>query len=125
MTRDMDLIRDLLMRIEKAPTKPKSLELVDPKDEAEATRVLEHLKLLEEAGFIKGQPMSMHGYHLLFDIELTWSGHDFVDAVRDPELWQKTKKSAEGVKGFTVDLLKDLAKGLIKKQIEARTGVKL
>ena len=26
--------------------------------------------------------------------------------------------------GFTVDLLKDLAKGLIKKQIEERTGVK-
>jgi hypothetical protein len=30
-----------------------------------------------------------------------------------------------GAGGFTVDLLKDLARGLVKKQIEEYTGVKL
>ena len=39
--------------------------------------------------------------------------------------WEKTKKGAEAAGGFTMDLLKDLAKGFIKKQIEERTGVKL
>jgi len=56
---------------------------------------------------------------------LSWHGHDFLDSVRSPEVWKKTKKGAEAAGGFTVDLLKDLAKGFVKKQIEEYTGVKL
>jgi hypothetical protein len=56
---------------------------------------------------------------------LTWEGHDFLDSVRDPKIWAKTKSGALAAGGFTVDLLKELAKGFIKKQIEERTGVKL
>jgi hypothetical protein len=56
---------------------------------------------------------------------LTWEGHDFLDSIRDPKIWEKTKKGVEGAGGFTVDLLKDLAKGFMKKQIEEYTGVKL
>ena len=37
----------------------------------------------------------------------------------------ETKEGAEAAGGFTVDLLKDLAKGLVKKQVEEWTGVKL
>ncbi len=56
---------------------------------------------------------------------LTWEGHDFLDSVRDPKIWAKTKDGALAAGGFTVDLLKDLAKGFVKKQIEERTGVTL
>jgi Hypothetical protein (DUF2513) len=52
-------------------------------------------------------------------------GHDFLDSIRDPEIWRKTKEGAEAAKGFSFDLLKALAKGLIKTQLEQRTGVKL
>lgn len=37
----------------------------------------------------------------------------------------EAKKAAAGAGGFTLDLLEDLAKGLIKKQVEEHTGVKL
>jgi hypothetical protein len=57
--------------------------------------------------------------------KLTWSGHEFVDAVRDPVIWAKTRSGAKAAGGFTIDLLKDLAKGFLKTQIEERTGVKL
>jgi hypothetical protein len=56
---------------------------------------------------------------------LTWEGHEFLDAVRDPEVWTQTKKGAEEVKAFTFDLLKDLAKDFLKKQLEDYTGVKM
>jgi hypothetical protein len=56
---------------------------------------------------------------------LTPAGHDFLDSVRNPETWAKTKKAVAGAGGFTLELLKDLAAGFIKKQIEDRTGVKL
>jgi hypothetical protein len=71
-----------------------------------------HLSLLKEARLIEcpgsQQPV---GGGINFR-RLTWEGHEFVDAVRDPEVWAKTKKGAEQVKGFTLDLLKDLAKGI-------------
>jgi len=69
-----------------------------------------HLRLIEETTFI--QPfVAGFGGEVLFD-RLSWTGHDFIDSVRSPEVWAKTKKGAEAAGGFTVDLLKDLAKAL-------------
>nr|WP_264159203.1 DUF2513 domain-containing protein [Burkholderia vietnamiensis] len=48
-----------------------------------------------------------------------------MDSIRSPEVWAKTKAGALAAGGFTVELLGDLAKGFIKKQIEDRTGIKL
>jgi hypothetical protein len=56
---------------------------------------------------------------------LSWAGHDFLDSVRDREIWAKTKNGALAAGGFTIDLIADLAKGFLKKQIEDRTGVEL
>ena len=58
-------------------------------------------------------------------MRLTNSGYDYLDSIRDPKVWRKVKSSAAGAGGFTLELLGDLAKGFIKKQIEDRTGVKL
>lgn len=58
-------------------------------------------------------------------VYLTWHGHEFLDAIRDPEVWKKTKNGALAAGGFTFDLLKELAKGYLKKQIADRTGVEI
>jgi hypothetical protein len=61
-----------------------------------------------------------------FGVErLSMDGHDFLDSIRDPDVWNKTKKGALAAGGFTLNLLNDLAKGLIKKKIEDSTGIKL
>ena len=49
---------------------------------------------------------------------LTSEGHDFLDSVRDPEIWRRTKAGAVKAGGFTVDILKELAKSLIKAAIQ-------
>ena len=50
--------------------------------------------------------------HGIFAIlRLTPAGHDFLDSVRSPEVRKKTKIGAEAAGGFTMDLLKDLARG--------------
>jgi hypothetical protein len=41
------------------------------------------------------------------------------------QTWAKTKTAAAGARGFTLDLLKEIAKGLIKKKIGNHTGIKL
>ena len=56
---------------------------------------------------------------------LTWKGHDFLDQIRDPAIWSATKEGVKKAGGFSVDILKALAKGLIKKKIEEHTGVQL
>jgi len=129
MKRDMDLVRELLLRIEgvSLPTNTPvtltvtSSDLTLPGDDPLA--ITHHLSLLVDAGFVEPTNLSRLDF---FGVKgLTWRGHDFLDSIRDPEIWHKAKEGATKAGGFTVDLLFDLAKGLIKTQIEKHTGVKL
>ena len=128
----MDMIRDILLDIEGGkttyqlvgpslaaaldiiPDEPLSQELVD--------KIELHLKLLASAKYINLQSLS-GGYWLVN--ELTWEGYDLIDSIRDPKIWKATKEGAEKAGGFSADLLKALAKGIVKTQIEKYTGVKL
>jgi Hypothetical protein (DUF2513) len=128
MKRDMDLIRELLLKLEAWPVRRGDLVLVTPDAREIAVEGYDldqidyHLEQIRSAGlidFADARPGAI-AFRML-----TPAGHDFLDSVRDPIIWEKTKKGAEGAGGFTVDLLKDLAKGFVKKQIEEYTGVKL
>jgi hypothetical protein len=125
MKRDMDLIRGLLLKLESFPMEMGGVYSLQPSDlviEGYSEHQIEyHLSLLREIGLIEcpgSQPM----LGITFS-GLSWAGHDYVDAVRDPAIWRKTKQGAEAAGGFTVDLLLELAKGLIRTQIKKHTGV--
>jgi hypothetical protein len=45
---------------------------------------------------------------------LTWEGHEFLDDIRDPEIWRKTKDRAKSVAGAGLSLLWEIAKAEIK-----------
>lgn len=121
MRRDMDVVRSIVLAVSDASGPVNSVEGVTDTD------FVLHAQLIEEAGFVEAAIMS-NGKSPADDAmiwRLTWAGHEFADSVRDPKVWAKTKQAAATGGGFTVDLLKDLAKGFIKKQIEEYTGVKL
>ena len=99
MTRDMDLVRDILLRLERLPTTMDEFVMV-PIDSAVfeglgASRadIGYHVKLLIDHGFIKSRSKNHPSIGFLFG-GLSWSGHDFVDSVRRDDIWQKTKTSA-------------------------------
>jgi len=124
MKRDMDYVRDLLLRIEAGEKQFSCYRWQTARDKkSEEEKLAEHIRLLKLADFIDVEAESSSGVILLRG--LSWKGNDFLDSIRDPKIWEKTKKGAEAAGGFTVDLLKDLAKGLIKKQVEEYTGVRL
>ncbi|WP_082113914.1 DUF2513 domain-containing protein [Kiloniella litopenaei] len=77
---------------------------------------------MEELKYIKGEGYIGGGYCVE---RITSKGHDFIDSVRDPKIWAKTKKGVLEAGGFSIELLSDLAKGLIKQQISKATGVDL
>lgn len=121
MRREMDVIRDIALAVSAAPASVSALDGLS--NEIFAF----HAQLMEEAGLVQAAllPDGKRVATTALIFRLTWTGHEFADSVRDPKIWAETKKGAEAAGGFTIDLLKDLARGFLKKQIEELTGVKL
>ena len=87
--RDMDLIRDLMLAIEKNPEMdytrqfPISHPALDiPGYSPE--QVSYHAKLLLTNDYVKGNWPFVSG--------LTMEGHDFLDNIRDPGVWKSAKQ---------------------------------
>ncbi|CDO60622.1 hypothetical protein BN1012_Phect2409 [Candidatus Phaeomarinobacter ectocarpi] len=120
----MDFVRGILLEVETL-NKPKMAEFLDADStESDLKKLGYHLAMLvEEVGYLKGMPVPLLGGKIWHDLELTWQGHDFLDSVRDDNVWELTKKSAESAGGFTVEILAALAKGFVKQKIEKHTGI--
>ncbi len=121
MRRDMELIRDIMLNLEALPMKmgeaismtPERMqEKIPNRDLAEINH---HMDLIHSAGFIDngGNPSSGPMFGFVF-MGLTMSGHDFVDTMRSPEVWRRTKAGAAKVGSFSLQLLLDLGKGYAK-----------
>jgi hypothetical protein len=78
-----------------------------------------------EKGLIEGVDRDFIGAQTIHPTKLTWDGHDFLDSVRDPEIWNKTKDGMKAAGGFTFELLRDLAKGFIRTQIKKHTDIEI
>jgi hypothetical protein len=120
----MDLIRELLLRVESFDTRAGTqfvLTALAPEltiDGYNPDQVEQHLSWLIDYGYIEGGV----GADLHFVIgPLSTPGCDLLDSIRNPEIWRLTKAEAEQAGGFTVDLLRDIAKAIIRARIE-KTG---
>lgn len=86
MKRDMNLIRDLLNIIDHADypgvINRYGLNPYEP-------RVQYHLRLLSEAGFIRGVGQTSDG---AISVRLTWQGHEFLEMTRSDEIWERAKR---------------------------------
>jgi hypothetical protein len=133
MKRDMDLVRELLLKIEGRVQGPGEWLTLDPVrdddlgiDGFSVADICYHLRLLVDASMLD-TPKSLTSSEV-FEIVckgLSWRGHDFLDSVRDPEIWHATKEGVKKAGGFSVELLSKLAKGFVAKKIEEHTGVKI
>lgn len=115
MQRDMDLIRDLLRAIEQNPTMDGSTDfaIAEPEHVGISGHSMEevsyHLRLLSQAGFIDS---SAHG---LIIRGLTWDGHEFLDNIKNDNIWSKVKQQAATVSGVGLKVLAALAEAEMKK----------
>ena len=115
MQRDMDLVRQILLKIEADPNP------MGPSGDFVITGVHRdivgyHLKLLDEAGYIETINIATRDQPLDRLVNgLTWSGHEFLDAARDDGRWEKAKALLGGTfNTVTVKVLNDLLVSLIK-----------
>jgi hypothetical protein len=74
--------------------------------------------MLIDSGMINGRVKS--GGRLSC-IGMTQKGHDLVDAIRDPQIWRKTKEATDKVGSWTVGLLLDCATAYAKAQLKCKS----
>ena len=81
-----------------------------------------HIMLASDVGLVtKINPDSKNSLY-----RMTSAGHDYLDAIRDPKRWKRVKEEAAGVGGAVgLELLKKLAVGMLKTQLEKHTGIEL
>jgi hypothetical protein len=126
MKRDMNLVRDLLLEIEKHPGMNRvSQHQFEPGDfgitEENFETVAFHLDLMIEAGLVLGRS----DMRMPIVSGLTWSGAEFLDAVRDSGTWKKTKEGAGKVGNWGLSFMLDLAKAIAKEEAKRRLGLSL
>lgn len=113
----MELVRDLLISIE--GHEKESRWLIPEELDSPAAKA--HLELMEQADLIKLSASRTDVIVLIYDVELTWNGHDYLNAIRSNTVWSKVKENAKE-KGLQIteipfSLIKDYAvfvgKGLL------------
>ena len=136
MKRDFDLIRQILLDSEKSEDRWFSVGVIE-EGEWEQTLNTSHdsnfllqIDLMVEAGLIRKENVAHPGLagpeiaEVMY--EISWSGYDYLDAVRDESVWRKTAGVIVETGGSaTLDLVKSIAVGFLKTKIEKHTGIKL
>lgn len=135
MTRDMDLIREILLTIEesnKLPFHRDSKTNLYKKfgEQYGGQQIRYHLWLMKEKGLVH---YSKTGYvyeaevrdsGLVEEVEeeaissLTWDGHEFLDMARDQSTWNQAKKTISEKGGsLTFDVLKGVLTQLARQTV--------
>ena len=124
MKLDKDLVREILLAVE--ASKEDSLGWIQVDLEGrEALEISYHVMLLHEAGLIVGQDLSTDDGLEWLPKRLTYKGHEFLDTVRDGEVWELTKTGAEKVGSASLGLMLELGKAYGKQVLKDRLGIEL
>lgn len=124
MKLDKDLVREILLAVEASEEDPLGWTELNLEGR-EALDVSYHVMLLHEAGLIVGQDLSTDDGLEWLPKRLTYKGHEFLDTVRDGEVWELTKTGAEKVGSASLSLMFELGKAYGKQVLKDRLGIEL
>ena len=92
MKRDMDLVRKILLQTEEHEHgyAPQSLTIEDHSEDA----VGFHIYLMGEAALLRVADVTSFGCKSprAIPLNITWAGYEFLDAAREPTVWEAAKK---------------------------------
>lgn len=127
----MDLVRSLLLEMEggktffclltKEQAENCGAEANEDLSQSQVNIREHHLWLIRGAGLATFEGVT-EGWYLR---HITWSGHDFIDSIRDDQIWRATKEGAKRAGGFTFEIMTAIAKGLITENIRKISGVEI
>lgn len=130
MKLNQDLVRDIMIHLEESWPAGQIDKIVDPQyDVTKMIRgaldcgdedLVEHLKLLLQAGYLEGQVCEYINNSRDFLLEgVTWTGHEFTANIHDSQVWKKTKsKAAEISTSVSISMLSSIATQVIKQALQ-------
>lgn len=122
MKLDKDLVRQILLSVEASNDAPVGWITLEIEGRS-SDELSYHVMLLAEAGFIEAQDLSTLGEFEWQPTRLTYQGHEFLDTIRDSEVWRRTKAGAEKAGVASVGFVWDLAKAYGKQVLSERLGI--
>lgn len=114
MKRDWDVVRKILIKLEDISDSASYLE-PDQVNGYDEQLVSYHMRILDEAGLIeakcsRGMSTPLHCRAQ----RMTWNGHEFLDQIRQDNVWNKVKGGArEKGLDLSLDVIVELAKTII------------
>ena len=78
-----------------------------------------HVKLLDQAGLVEAIDRSTLGEFRWVPKQLTWAGHEFLDAARSVTLWERAKSIVlKQTGGLSLEILQEVLINLAKQAVE-------
>ncbi|MER0283813.1 DUF2513 domain-containing protein [Clostridioides difficile] len=119
MKRNLELIRDILIKMEESDADRMSISdfMTDIYDER---TISYHLQLLLDVGFIEATPMGVQRclYKHYIVKRITSFGYDYLDNIRDDTVWNKTKKQLGNfASSASLEVIGSVASSVILKMI--------
>jgi hypothetical protein len=113
MKRDMDLIREVLIEVEKLPFDSGFHDISVPGYTDE--EITYHVRLAHEAGLIEATDLTTMDGVCWKPKRLTYEGHEFLDAARSNTVWNKAKETLLSTSGtITLEALKALLPQIVR-----------
>jgi hypothetical protein len=129
MKRDLNLVREILLRLEPLSATPDQPVHIDigksPLDIPDYTdeQIVYHLRIMGDGGLISyssgiqtpglGGPSDVRFRMSRFN-GLRWQGHEFLDDVRDPKTWEATKKTFSKVGDVSLQVAWEIARAYLR-----------
>lgn len=123
MRLDIECVRDVLLEFEQLPIGRYTLnDFPDSISKHSENEVIYTLVKLQEAGYISAEICRMESGHpdFLGIFEITFSGHQFLETIRDNRVWSKTKIVADKVGTKAFDFISKIASTVIAELIKTQ-----
>ncbi len=108
LKRDLNLIRGILLKTEND-------EKIEFENYSDVT-VVEHVYLLQKAGFIETTltPIHNNNFSPIFEIiRITWEGYEFLESIRDKNILQKALEKFKNIDSYGLKIIQEVCTKLI------------
>ena len=126
MKLNYDCVRSVLLTVEKSKTIDEELNLnplavetiFEQLPKYEDSEILYTIEKLKEAGYINAVLQFGAGHFIDGAVSsITYSGHEYLDNIREPDVWRKVKTMLKNAGAITLPLISQAAQMLIGSQL--------
>jgi hypothetical protein len=132
---DQEYLKRLLLAFEDSPDPCTTIKILEGQGFAIDDEFMFHMRILADKGFVEredgdagiGMSRGLSGgvHWFAVPLRLTAKGHEFIETIRNPDVWRKTKDGMAKVENWGLDLMFAVAKAYGKQLAREKLGLDL